>query len=198
MNRIYTLLLILTILLLTRSVQAQIDISNYFGQGQITLKDGTVLQDSMQYYLTSPDKIYMIEKETDERTEFRAADIKDFTLNHRQYFPISTRTGKIFAMLLTEVKGKFKVYVCEIQSAISGAALQKEYFVLAQGDNVAYKLTGPKYTPSKKLADLVSDCPELSQKIKNKEDNYTYPKKATDADRIEVLLKVAKDYQKCQ
>ena len=65
-------------------------------------------------------------------------------------------------------------------------------------ENYAEPLTGMHFSPSKKLAKLVADCPDLAAKIENKEEGYTYPTISADDARLDIFMRIAEEYHKCK
>jgi len=82
-------------------------------------------------------------------------------------------------------------------------SLEKNYYVQLpheRGDGV-WSIGQSKFVPNfdEKMSKLVEDCPQLSQKIANKEKGYFYSQfGGSDEKRVDMLWTIINEYNKCQ
>lgn len=188
-------------------LNAQTGQSEYSGAGMVTLLDGSEVRGVVTYYPSSPGKVF-VKKDGEEKSEkYKAKDVKEFTLSDLHYYSIIAKGGVdigsdgAFGRLLNSPDSKIKLFLCESQSNIvvgSTPPVDQSYYALVPGETAAYTLSGMKFTPFKKMANIVADCPDLAKKITGKEEGYFCPMMTTDDYRLKVFLKVAEEYSNCK
>ena len=79
---------------------------------------------------------------------------------------------------------------------------QYDYYISFNNENrfVAWSIRGTKFFPNfeEKMSKIVSDCPSLAEKIKQKMDGYALRQIAVDAKKYEVIRKIVDEYNSCK
>jgi hypothetical protein len=196
-------------LLLSIGAFAQSDFVCYSGNGKVIMKSGDVIEGKVEFCLSYPGKVYVTPAGATKDTKYKCDEVKEFNIDDKQYVSLSCKGGavtvgsdKAFVRLLTPVDYKLKLYISETQPAVvtdNNYAKTVMYYCQIPGDtDAAYALSDLKFTPFKKMAKYIADCPAIATKIENKEEGYTVPMMTTDEARKEVVLKIANEYQTCQ
>ncbi len=196
-------------LLTSLGVNAQTDFVCYSGNGKATLKSGEVIEGKIEYCLSYPGKVYVTPAGATKDTKYKCDEVKEFNIDDKQYVSLSCKGGavtvgsdKAFVRLLTPADYKLKLYISETQPAVvtdNNYAISVMYYCQIPGDTeAAYALSDLKFTPFKKMAKYIADCPSLATKIESKAEGYTVGMVTTDEARKEVILKIAGEYQTCQ
>lgn len=80
---------------------------------------------------------------------------------------------------------------------------QYDYYISFSNENrfVSWSIRGSKFFPDfeDKMSKIVSDCPSLAEKIKQKQNGYTVKQVSVDAKKNEVIKKIIEEYNnKCK
>jgi len=186
------------------------------GDGKIVLPDGTeeagtvkfivmMRLDSMKYFWFTPASEMKPKK-------MRNKDVKCFVVNNRAFYPVRTKDDDLnigndlifMEMLNNSEQDKFKMYLFRKVEAVPKQfsqtkpyELKTDYYVVLPDFKNAHNMEDLTFTPfAKKMSDYLKDCPELSDKIKNKEDGYKYNMMNLNGND-EVFLRIMKEYNSC-
>ena len=181
----------------------------YSGNGKMELASGEIIEGTIEFCLSSPAKVRIVQTEQTEKEKYKSDEVKQFNIEDKHYLSVSLKGGVSvgnsdqFARVLTPADWKVKVFMTETQPSVvvsvSGEIpITVSYYCSIPGDNNLYELSNMKFTPFKKMAKYLADCPSVAAKINNKEEGYFVSMIATDAARKEVFLNVAKEYQNCK
>jgi hypothetical protein len=188
---------------------AQTDFVCYSGTGKVTMKTGEVLEGKVEYCLSYPGKVYLTQVGATKDTKYKCDEVKEFNIDDKQYVSISCKGGAVsvgsdkqFARLLSPVDYKIKLYISETQPSVvtdNNYSKTISYYCQLPGETeAAYALSDMKFTPFKKMAKYIADCPSIATKIESKAEGYTVPMITTDEARKEIFMKIADEYQNCQ
>src|SRR6185436_16070547 len=112
-----------------------------------------------------------------------------------------------FALVLSNPTSAVRVYkVCWQEDIAVGADAQAgvwptnwEYYVLFPSMEQMKSPSHLAFTPfTKKVSKLVEKCPELQNKITNKEKGYSFGLISTAKDKLDVFINVANAYGSCK
>jgi hypothetical protein len=198
------LVLLLTFLsMITLNGIAQTGFVEYKGEGKVILNDGKTVEGKVTFRLSSPGKVFVVVDGKKEKYNYN--EVKEFMVDNKHYYTIQTKAlgnSNTFAYILNPENTKMRIYQYEQQpSILSGGDSQitTEYYVLFEGEEFAININDAKFLPfKKKMAAKVESCSELSKKIAGKEDGYKVGMASLPGKKLEVFLKVAKEYDECK
>lgn len=170
--------------------------------GRLVKSDGTILEGSITFSMTNDGSLYYFKKDKDQIGEkIKAKDLKSLTFNNGRNFSvyenslyelISPVNKKIviyrkfssFGILGTTIeggkaKGHFKDYVC-IPGKLELTSTESIKFMNSFDTTVSALLT---------------DCPELSNKIKERKDGYKMNLLTAPGP---VWMRIAREYENCE
>lgn len=190
------------------STYAQNEFVCYSGPGKIILTSGEIVTGKVSYYLYAPARVEITPEGQTKDVKYKCDEVKEFSVVDKQYFSVKMKGGAVsigngeaFGRLLTSDDSKIKVYISETQPTVvvnSNFDVTTSYYASVPGDETAYALSDLKFTPFKKVAKYLEDCPSIVTKINNKEKGFTFPMVTTDEARLDVMLNVAREYQACK
>jgi hypothetical protein len=193
---------------MTIAAFAQNDFVCYTDNGKLVMASGQIIEGKVQYCLTSPAKVFVTPAGATKDVKYKCDEVKEFNIDEKQYISISLKggdvsigSGKQFARLLTPADFKVKLLISETQPAVvtgNNYAITVSYYCQVPGAENANALSDLKFTPFKKMAKYLVDCPAIATKIENKEEGYSLPMMTTDDARKDVFLKIAGEYQNCK
>lgn len=147
-------------------------------------------------------------------------DIKYYQLNGESYFPkkvdmdsyeipvrnkiyLPDTRNLLFVKRLTSENAKISLFeLYEASDKTADGFAQYDYFVSfpSQDRLVAWSTRGKLFFPNfeDKVSELVSDCQILSQKIKQKNENYYARQVSVDAKKNEVIKRIITEYNECK
>ncbi|MEZ5046908.1 MAG: hypothetical protein R2831_07940 [Chitinophagaceae bacterium] len=136
----------------------------------------------------------------------RIKNIQNFVVNGRTFEAVKTKVSSdkigneviLMEKLHDANDAKFKMYVMRLLSVDNmSTTVSRSYFAILPDFPMAYGLEDLKFMPfAKKMASYVEDCPELSQKIKEKVEDYKY-NMFKGAANIDVFFKIMAEYNAC-
>ncbi len=195
-------------LLLPVAIFAQTDYLRYTGKGKVVFANGESAVGIVAYDLFAPGKVAILPENDSKTSRYNSDEVKEFTIDGEHYYSLKTKSGEIkvannhiFLKSLVPDSFKMKVLLGEAQPPVStteNVPIVRTYYALMPGDETAYALNELKFTPFKKVAGYLSDCPAIVEKINTKEKGFSLPLVATDEIRLEVFKKVAAEYHSCQ
>lgn len=177
----------------------------YKGDGDVLLKDGTTLNGVVLFAPQFPGRIKIQVTGEDKERKINYNEMTRFTIGDKIFHIIQTSglgNPNTIAQLLTPEEYEIKVYKYEQQSLLGTNYLYNtttDYYVSVPGEEKAYSLTDMKLMPfNKKMAKYTASCKELSTKILKKNDGYKIPLISTMDQKIEIIKKIAKEYEECK
>lgn len=173
------------------------------GPGKVTLKNGDELNGIVEYSLTANHKL-RLKKEGDEKGEkYTTSDVKEFTVNDMHFILLKATGLETFGLVLS--KPEYKIQTIELTTQFAGGSPSDEgfkhrttretYFRFLKQDKLM-RTSDIGFT-NKKLAELTSDCPELSKKIANKSAEYKIGFMTPDPKKLEIIQAITEAYQNC-
>jgi hypothetical protein len=108
----------------------------------------------------------------------------------------------LFVKRLTKENSKFILYeLYKSKNKSSEGIDQYDYFISFPTDDrmTTWNIRGSKFFPGfeEKMSSLVSDCPTLSNKIRQKEKGYFAGQISTDIKKYETIKKIVTEYNNC-
>ncbi|RQO29970.1 hypothetical protein DBR32_13735 [Taibaiella sp. KBW10] len=186
------------------------------GSGSVTLEDGTTQEGTIKYVVTtdlSDMKFIMFTAANEMKPKkLKSGDVKSFIVKNKVFYPIRTKeddlsigNSRVFMEMLNESENdKFKMYFfrkleknAKEFSAGQAYTVATGYYVMLPEFKNAHEIVDVTFTPfAKKMSEYLKDCPEVSEKIKDKKDGYKY-NMFNGAENNEVFLRIMKEYNSC-
>ncbi len=180
---------------------------SYNGKGTLYLKNGQVINGNISHSRIYPNKVWITPEGEKKAQKYKAKDVIKFKIGDTLIFEtIKSPSATLFARCLTDENSKIKVYDLTVQSQfITGGSYEtgylhstsEDYFVLFPTMEKPISIKDIRMT-RKKVAKYVSDCPELSQKILNKQKGYNIMSILPAEILLERYLRIAEDYNNCK
>lgn len=171
--------------------------------GKISVNSGSILSSPLKVYHDGERK----------PMQFSLRDISSYRLGN-DYFDLKNIRGGlsigqnfVFMKRLTPEDSRIHLYEHQVQSRdkqdLHRNRYETEFFMQLPSDNSTdvWPVNGSKLVPEfdEKMSKLVADCPNLSQKIANKEDGYFYRQVTVFKEkRMDVLLNIIEEYNRCK
>ena len=176
----------------------------YKDAGVAILNNGDSVKGTVSYELSYPGSI-MVYFADGSKKKFDYNDLKEFYLGDKHYITIKIKVlgnPNTFALILNSEKSKIRLFKYEQQPIIltdDRSDVTTEYYVWVNGEEYSYGVADMKFMPfHKKMSKFVESCPQLSQKILNKEDGYKIGLISTPDMKLEVFKKVAQEFDECK
>lgn len=188
--------------------------------GSVYLRDGRVLDGGITVALEntfgSRDYIrFTPRKENErERQKIYIEDIEGIEIRGSYYAPKYIDEGflsgdrMLFVKRLTRADSRIQLYELHKQRTNNnryGTYTEDDYYYYltlpGQDRYKAWSLSGKHMVPNfeDKMSEYVKDCPQLAQKIKNKEKGYFYAQVSLAGQkRIETILNIIDEYNACR
>jgi hypothetical protein len=190
---------------------------------QVVLSDGSQIDGKLSVQFetgqNTNNKLKIITADNSEK-RILITDIKYFKHQGQYYFPkeinlesytIPVRDKMylpdvrniLFLRSLTGEDAKLQLFeLFRSRSNSIEAYDQYDYYISFKNENrfVAWSIRGNKFFPKfeEKMSSIVSDCPALAEKIKNKETGYIVKQFSVDARKNEIIKKIVEEYNKCK
>lgn len=192
--------------------------ANYIidGNGSVTFEDGTTQEGTVKFIvstnMTDLKFVWFTPANEMEPKQLGSKDVKFFTVKNKTFYPIrmkeddiSIGNTRIFMERLNNSDDdKFKMFFLrklEVTpkdfAASKPYTLSTGYYVMLPEFKNAHEIIDITFTPfAKKMSEYLKDCPEVSEKIKDKKDGYKY-NVFKGAENNEVFLRIMDEYNKC-
>lgn len=187
------------------------------GEGMVAFQDGSQQKGNIEFEITvrSSDMSYIMFTPENEMQAKAIGEnkIEYFKVNGHTFYPVKLKMDdlaignkRIFAeMLHTDANDPFKMYLLRMVAVKSpefrqnGAfELSRSFYVQLPEFKVAHGLEDITFTPfAKKMSNYLKDCPELAEKIKNKEEGYKYNMFKGAANNA-VFYRIMDEYNACK
>jgi hypothetical protein len=190
---------------------------------QIFLIDGTKIDGKLTIqFETGYDVDRYLKVLTSANTEKKIpiTDVKYYQYNNEFYFPkeINLEAYEIpfrdkvytpnvnnilFLKRLTNDSAKLQLFeLFKPRTKSSDGTDQYDYYISFNNGNrfLSWDIRGNIFFPNfdDKMSKIVSDCPLLAEKIKQKANGYTVKQVSVDAKKDEVIKKIVEEYNKCE
>ena len=133
----------------------------------------------------------------------KQADLEAYQIPYRDKVYTPEERNLLFVKRLSSEQGRIGFY--ELYQSNSKSPDGKEhyyYYVSFPSDDrhVMWKIGSDKFLPDfdTKMSKLLSDCPLLAEKIRNKSDGYALSQISLDLKKYEVFKKVVTEYNNCK
>jgi hypothetical protein len=148
--------------------------------------------DSVKYYNYKNDFYYP-----------KILNLEAYEIPNKNYLPLPNVRNILFLKALTKQNSRIMMYeLYEPAAKTNDGADHHDYFVSFENDGRlnAWNLGNRKFFPNfeEKVADLVADCPELSDKIRRRLKAYYLGRISVDAKKYEVFQKIVSEYNACK
>ena len=148
--------------------------------------------DSIQYYKFNKDSYYP-----------KKIDLDTYEIPNKDNLYLPDVRNILFVKRLTEQNTKVTLYeLYESRSNSLDGIEHRYYFISFPTDDrlTAWNIGGSKFFPGfdKKMSSLVSDCPSLSDKIKEKAKGYFASQLTLDLIKYETFKRIADEYNTCK
>ena len=147
-------------------------------------------------------------------------DIKYYTCNNEFYFPkqINLEAYQIpnwnkiytpdvnnilFLKRLTNDSAKLQLFeLFKSRTKTSDGVDEHDYYISFKDENrfMTWSIRGTKFFPNfeERMSAIVSDCPLLAEKIKQKVNGYAVRQVSVDAKKNEVMKRIVEEYNACK
>jgi len=180
---------------------------SYSGEGTIFLEDGSKVTGEIVHNRTNNGVIWLYTEGKKRPKKYKVKNITGFTIGDTIYFEkIKTTAGTKLARCINDKNSKIKLYDATYQSPMIKGGNAKsgylhptyiDYMVIFPGMKRATSIKD--LTMSKKrVAKYVNDCPELSNKILNKEKGYKIGKLIPVSTLLKSYINIANEYENCK
>lgn len=186
------------------------------GPGSVTFADGVVQEGIIQYFVTTNnyEMRYFYFTPANEMDSFKVTykEVDHFTVKGKDFYPVRTKeddisvgNAKIFMEMLNgSPTDKFKMYLLrKLEANTSGIGdrpydVATGYYVILPEFKNAHEIIDIKFTPfAKKMSEYLKDCPELAEKIADKDKDYKV-NMFKGAANNEIFLRVMNEYNNCK
>ncbi len=190
---------------------------------QIFLIDGTKIDGKLTVQFETGydvDKYLKILTSANTEKKIPITDVKYYKYNNEFYFPkeINLEAYEIpfrdkvytpnvnnilFLKRLTNDSAKLQLFeLFKPRTKSSDGTDQYDYYISFNNSNrfLSWDIRGNIFFPNfdDKMSKIVSDCPLLAEKIKQKANGYTVKQVSVDAKKDEVIKKIVEEYNKCE
>lgn len=198
---------LLLLFLLTASLTLNAQKTKYYeGQGTITLESGDVLTGEVVYRPNTQGHVRFKGEGMDKFEKQKLNDVASFTVDGNSWETKINKgaiaaNNRYFMQALSSTDSKIKVYKYEQQAKVgsdNNFPITTEYFVQIDDSKEVLAVGHLKFTPFKKVAKLVSDCPDLAKKIEKKSSGYKIGLISSDLMKAEMFQKISNEYAECK
>ncbi len=189
---------------------------------QVFLVDGTEIDGKLTIQFETGhniDKYLKIQTGTNAQKKIFITDIQYYKYNNEYYFP------KEINLEAYEIPFRDKIYTPNVNNLLFVKRLTKEgakiqffelfksrnnspdvtdrydYFISLNNENrfMSWSIRGSKFFPDfeEKTSQIVSDCPSLAEKIKQKMNGYAVRQISVDQKKYEVIRRIVDEYNNC-
>ena len=213
---IRTLFLSFLFLVFIQEAFSQTNLFKVSDGGKVIMESGDTLTGAITYDFSTPLLIYIIEFKLT-KTEFgedideksikpkilNIANIKEFYFVNkykgRHYYPIAMMG---FGYVINGDASKIRILQLDSRSeekTNDQYTVEKEYYVWLPGQRSPASFSDIRLMPfNKKMSTAVESCPALSQKILKKESGYKFGLTFTEEQKMEVVKKIASEFENCK
>ena len=183
-----------------------LDIGSYDGYGTVKQKSGEILNDTLYFSFAADGKLRLAKKNPNDPLEmprkYTPSDVEYFTIADTTFVPVKTPSTLAgageFMIQLTPEGYKIQLFKKYEQSEDKTRILHKFYAMFPNQKNARDIVNDLSLIPfSKKVPKLITDCPDLTEKIGKKEDLYKIPMISNEKTCYSVYRQVADNYQTC-
>lgn len=172
---------------------------NVNGNGTITLQNGDLRTGYIGYMGQKSKTVTFYGKEKTET--FNVNNVEKFNVGDSNFVVVKKFGYESFGLLLNDPKSKIQVIKVTDEEEIVGDPYGRlkrtvEYFGKFVKNDKILSLNDITFT-SKNLAKLTANCEELSIKIKKKSKGYKIGLMTLISEKVEILTKIAEEYQNC-
>ena len=183
------------------------------GLGTIKLKDGTLVDGPLYFSITtslaSQGRVQHFPENRMSPDDYYPSKVEYFQIGDLVFYPLEVKyegnAYDIFVQVLnSNLDDKMKLYRLWIGSTSATDATQpkklnKGFFMKIKGDDIATQVGAVSFVPfHKSMSKSVSDCPELSKKIKEKEEGYKISFLDLDSKNASVFFRIMEEYNTCK
>lgn len=178
----------------------------FLGEGSMIMEDGTEVTGTVGYWYVNPSVVRFKGEGEDKETKYKVGEVKSFVVDGRNFIRIKAKDAigtnpYTFAEMLTPPDQKMALLLYQQQPAVGADGqhpITKTYYVQIPNDEQVYPAGDIKFMPlHKKMSKIVSDCPELAEKIAKKEKGYNYGVVSSDEMRADILTTIIEEYNAC-
>jgi hypothetical protein len=166
------------------------------------------------------EKYLKIKTGSNEEKKILITDIQYYKHKDEYYFPKETNleayeipyrdkmytpnvNNILFMKRLTKENAKIKFFqLFKSRNNSSDGIDQYDYYISLNNENrfVTWGIRENKFFPNfeEKMSKIVSDCPSLAEKIKQKMNGYAVRQMSVDAKKYEVIKKIVDEYNSCK
>ena len=179
---------------------------SFYGKGTVYLENGEELSGKIKHSRTEDGHIRLYTEGEKRPEKYKVDDIVKFTIGDTILFvKVKSITTTKLVQYIGNSDNKIKLYDVTYQSAIiRGGDLKsghlhptfQEYWVFFPGMKKAISIKDIILS-KKKVAAYVKDCPELSEKITNKERGYKVSAFLPVYILLETYKRISEEYEEC-
>jgi hypothetical protein len=177
---------------------------SFMGEGVIYLESGEEITGEIRHNRVDDAVVYHHIEGEKKPKKYKVDDIKEFTIGDSVLFiKIKSNTTTKLVQDIGYSEHKVKIYEATYQSNISvgmdpkhGSPTTLLYWIQFPGMKKAVSIKEVTLT-KKKVASYVEDCPELSEKILNKESGYRFGSIIPLEKTLENFKRIADEYEAC-
>jgi hypothetical protein len=186
------------------------ELSELKDQGVVLLTNGDTLKGELVYWPNKNERAWIdVGNKHKGRREIHPNEVRFFhftSLNRsfeadQEVYESGKKSDSAFYERLNPLNSKFRIYQqFSSTGKIVGGKLEghNNYFVCIPGHLTITGLSAKALRPfNEKLPAFLTDCPVLSDKVKNEEKGYKIPAITNNYKRLEVLNKIAAEYEDC-
>ncbi|HUX54576.1 MAG TPA: hypothetical protein VMV56_09195 [Williamwhitmania sp.] len=196
---------VVLLLMIAISAFSQTEFVAYNGIGKVILNTGDTIQGVVDYKICYPGSV-RVTPDGEKKREFHDNDTKEFFVKGRHYYSVNSSgqigSSSMFVYLLNSETSKIKLFMYEQQPIVvtnNDFTATTDYYILLPGETNVISLGDLKLMPfNKKMSKFVESCPVLAKKILDKEDGYKVGMLTTPMAKIEILKKIAAEFDACQ
>ncbi|MEN8118748.1 MAG: hypothetical protein ABFS35_00275 [Bacteroidota bacterium] len=175
------------------------------GPGKVILLNGEEVTGTINYDLTSSNKVRVYIEGVKKPSKFVTKEVKEFFVNDEHFVRIKGVMVETFATILNNPKAKILLLKSTYQkSTISGGSSETGYkyptgtsYYVYFAEKKFLKPVDDMSVTNKKLAKLTADCAELSKEIAAKSKEYKIGMMTPTDKRIEILTAISEAYENC-
>jgi hypothetical protein len=176
----------------------------YNGLGKVCLISGDTVSGYLSHSPSSSNSVFITPDGEKKAVKYKPEELSGFSILDKTWFTeVLKGLGSVphFVQAVNPVDYKIRLYLYETQNSITTggvAEFKQNYYVFFPGKESAISIGDLSLRPiDEKISELVSDCAELSLKIKNKEKGYFFGAISSDEMKLEVFKTIAAEYQTC-
>jgi hypothetical protein len=186
---------------------------------QVFLADGTEIDGKLTVQFETGhavDQYLKLQTSDNDEKKILITDIQYYKHKEAYYFPKATNleipsryiytpnvSNLLFMKRLTPENAKMQLFeLYKSRNNSSDGMDQYDYYISFNNESrfAAYSIVGNKFFPNfeEKMSEIVSDCPSLAEKIKQKTNGYAVKQMSVDGKKYEVIKKIVDEYNSCR